>query len=153
MLWLRLGCWLGTWVGIDEPWRYCVRNGMVVHICQHGASLSSSLELAMWVWVGWSFNDEEEARTCTLRYVGLGRLRFHWRRRSSDLWVWVGWGFNDEEEARICGFGWVEVQWWRSSDFAVWNSFGKELYQTCKAWFHFKELELHKLEFHASQNT
>ena len=27
----------------------------------------------------------------------------------------------------------------------MWNNFGKELYQTCKAWFHFKELELHKL--------
>ena len=63
-------------VKLGEPWRYCVRNGMVVHLRRRGASSSSSLELAVWVWVGWGFNDEEEARTCTLRYVGLGGLRF-----------------------------------------------------------------------------
>ena len=43
-----------------------------------------------------------------------------------------------------CGFGWVEV--------SVWG-FLFSKYWACKAWFHFKELELCRLEFHASQNT
>uniref|UniRef100_A0A7N2R7H9 Uncharacterized protein n=1 Tax=Quercus lobata TaxID=97700 RepID=A0A7N2R7H9_QUELO len=38
-------------VGLGGPWRYCVRNGVVVHLCWPSASLSSSLELAIWVWV------------------------------------------------------------------------------------------------------
>ena len=36
-------------VGLNGPWRYCVRNGVVVHLRRCGVSLSSSLELAVWV--------------------------------------------------------------------------------------------------------
>ena len=39
-------------VGLGGPWQYCVWNGAVVHLRQCGASLSSSLELVVWVWVG-----------------------------------------------------------------------------------------------------
>ena len=61
---LRLGCWLGT--------QSRTRRALAA-LCseRRGASLSSSLELAVWIWVGWGFSDEEEARTsqCGNRFV------------------------------------------------------------------------------------
>ena len=87
MLWLRLGCWLRT--------QSRTRRALAVLCLERRGGSSTPV---------WCFL----VLFARARSVGLGGLRFQWRRRGSDLWVWVGWGLVTKK----LGLHSVEQFWW-----------------------------------------